>query len=1224
MERVRRQAQQYLRKQRRVNRWHKVVNVMGGIVVFCTTYALILPAITMTTPLVCEIPEHTHTEECYQVESVVPGREPACGLTEAEAHTHGEDCYRAESREVCGLEEAEGHTHTDECYARVRGGLTCTQTDETVETTVEKQVEKEVERQEPKETVDENGQVTVEYETVTETVVETVTETVTETVPHTHTDECYEWEERLSCTLPESEGHTHDEGCQGEGEPVLTCEKPETEGHTHTGECWPEDESQGEAVEVRTLICGQAEHTHDDNCYLDLELEEKDPYHCGYQAEHTHGQECYFEDGVLKCTIPEHTHTEECLEEPLPEPEPMELRETFTAESEDGAVILTLHVDGTVLLPQTVSAEETAGEAGFRLAVTESEDMDARGEYAELANQEGEVVAMGVLDYTLTFHDAELDLSGCEVTVEVTPTEAFRQYMDDPQTLGLMTLDLVDADAAGDGAIDGEAAETMEVMFTAYTERRGTVAYVLTRGANPTFTVEYYARLERVTTEDGTSNTPFTIIDTEGGVLPQNGRDPAVANLYLSEDAETKNQIVTKKTLTRIYKTETFEYSSAPGLKYINIILTNQKSNYDLVEIWSKQEDDGEDAWVIHEYDPRTTRITNRPETAEADSNFILITSGTQLCMVYEPKRETEKVETNFYDYNVTDGKIYNTQDDARLGVNGREVTTQDDNLTWANVNQQGINHKDNYSGTGGKLAFGNGPNVLPTGLGDQQWVWNGITNMPNQTNGTVGFSGCTFGLVQNALNGGHIQYNINSPHLFNDGTAIGKTSVNDRQLGFGRVGDTWTLSCVYQDGVEEPILSGLEIFKERWNWNKTKKIYGNDFWPLDDLAGTSGHDLKHGGKDLGEMRKAAGATVTTSFPLSDFDGDHNAYFGMQFGVEFSLTNSYVGPLEYYFFGDDDMWVYLVEKSDDNKSIVESRLICDIGGVHYAVGEYVNLWDYIDEGDFYEKDGEGNLLRDEAGNPIEKHGEPKLDEKGQPRLDKDGNPLYEDYIKKYELYFYYTERGASGSTCWMQFTLPTVVGLDLEELLEQQVSEDTGSLWIQKELSGIENTQNFEFKLELSGEAPDNYMVMGANGGLLEGDNALSYIGAGDHFRLQAGDILVIKGLPKETTYKITEIKPGSEPDENGNYPDPDGYHTEITTSIGSEVRLETGYTTSGVITVNDTTKVVYTNIATYELPATGGGGTAIWYTMGAMLVLGAAYLMYKRNQWIMGEGEAM
>ena len=129
MERVRRQAQQYLRKQRRVNRWHKVVNVMGGIVVFCTTYALILPAITMTTPLVCEIPEHTHTEECYQVESVVPGREPACGLTEAEAHTHGEDCYRAESREVCGLEEAEGQTHTDECYARVRGGLTCTQTD---------------------------------------------------------------------------------------------------------------------------------------------------------------------------------------------------------------------------------------------------------------------------------------------------------------------------------------------------------------------------------------------------------------------------------------------------------------------------------------------------------------------------------------------------------------------------------------------------------------------------------------------------------------------------------------------------------------------------------------------------------------------------------------------------------------------------------------------------------------------------------------------------------------------------------------------------------------------------------------------------------------------------------------------------------------------------------------------------------------------------------------
>ena len=40
--------------------WRKVLGVLGAIVVFCTTYALILPAITWERMLVCEVPEHHH------------------------------------------------------------------------------------------------------------------------------------------------------------------------------------------------------------------------------------------------------------------------------------------------------------------------------------------------------------------------------------------------------------------------------------------------------------------------------------------------------------------------------------------------------------------------------------------------------------------------------------------------------------------------------------------------------------------------------------------------------------------------------------------------------------------------------------------------------------------------------------------------------------------------------------------------------------------------------------------------------------------------------------------------------------------------------------------------------------------------------------------------------------------------------------------------------------
>ena len=84
------QTNQYRTAHRKHRRWLKVVTVMAAVVVFCTTYALILPAITWEKQLICEVPEHTHTASCYQV---VDGAEVlACDKQE---HTHDAACFDA-------------------------------------------------------------------------------------------------------------------------------------------------------------------------------------------------------------------------------------------------------------------------------------------------------------------------------------------------------------------------------------------------------------------------------------------------------------------------------------------------------------------------------------------------------------------------------------------------------------------------------------------------------------------------------------------------------------------------------------------------------------------------------------------------------------------------------------------------------------------------------------------------------------------------------------------------------------------------------------------------------------------------------------------------------------------------------------------------------------------------------------------------------------------------
>lgn len=121
-------AEKLNNEHRRSKRWHKVITVMAAVVVFCTTYALILPALTWERSLVCDMKEHTHNNACYtEVVQLAESQELVCAKAE---HTHGDDCYDEIVRCVCGLDEDENHQHTADCMETERV-LACEQEEHT-------------------------------------------------------------------------------------------------------------------------------------------------------------------------------------------------------------------------------------------------------------------------------------------------------------------------------------------------------------------------------------------------------------------------------------------------------------------------------------------------------------------------------------------------------------------------------------------------------------------------------------------------------------------------------------------------------------------------------------------------------------------------------------------------------------------------------------------------------------------------------------------------------------------------------------------------------------------------------------------------------------------------------------------------------------------------------------------------------------------------------------
>lgn len=138
------------------------------------------------------------------------------------------------------------------------------------------------------------------------------------------------------------------------------------------------------------------------------------------------------------------------------------------------------------------------------------------------------------------------------------------------------------------------------------------------------------------------------------------------------------------------------------------------------------------------------------------------------------------------------------------------------------------------------------------------------------------------------------------------------------------------------------------------------------DSYKLTKVINKNGEQLAAAGNDFFPLDKVSRSEKS--------DNNHNYFFGMRYDVTFKIGD-YVGPLNYTFTGDDDLWVVL-----DGKQIV-----IDLGGIHDAAKKTVDLWDCV-------KGEDGEII---------------------------------DKEKEHTLTILYMERGAYLSNCQMDFTLPS-------------------------------------------------------------------------------------------------------------------------------------------------------------------------------------------------------
>lgn len=328
-----------------------------------------------------------------------------------------------------------------------------------------------------------------------------------------------------------------------------------------------------------------------------------------------------------------------------------------------------------------------------------------------------------------------------------------------------------------------------------------------------------------------------------------------------------------------------------------------------------------------------------------AEPGDIVLAQNATVKVYYTPTTGTFAGAPTFYDYTVKAGEATTGTGKTYYSIN------MEDNYVDKTSKRFAVGCNDNYDVYKEKLYYWTDVNKQSVN------GWNGAN--------AKAITGLVTGLDADK----RVTFSCAEPGLF-DNTDKKVTVDNterylrrvykDYTLNFTRIGDTYLLSGI-KDGEKNDVTG---------NYNGST---GYNFFPLDDVA------VSYEG-----AKKSVKAGDTSD--VNVVAGNHNYYFGMRYDVNFSIGD-YIGPLNYVFKGDDDMWVLL-----DGKDVV-----IDLGGVHNAMESTVDLWDYLDEGD----------------------------------------------TTTHTLTVLYMERGAGASNCYMNFTLPNAT-------ISQVTTDALGTLNFQK------------------------------------------------------------------------------------------------------------------------------------------------------------------------------